>query len=400
MNHSLTSLDVFAGAGGITEGFRQAGFTCVFANDFNENAVETFALNHPTTEVVCSPIEKLEPQLIRKKTGLKRGELDVMVGGPPCQGFSINAPERFLDDPRNALFKHYLRFIDEFAPRMFLFENVPGMLSLGGGKIFDTVIRQFDSRGYDTSARILLAAHYGVPQVRWRMIILGSRVGEAPRHPDPTHFHMARPNFSGGRTLANRLLPLDEIHLKPAVNLRDAIGDLPSLKPGGGTEEARYDRRKKLSEFALRLRGDNDILYNHTTNAISKINLERLTHIPSGGSWNDIPFELLPSGMQKAKKGDHTKRYGRLTWESLAGTVMTKCDPHWGAVFHPDQARTYSVRETARFQSFPDAYRFLGPRVSQYEQIGNAVPVLMAKAIADSMRLYFESADHSKAHAS
>lgn len=186
-----TSLDLFAGAGGITEGFRQAGFRCLFANDFNANAVETFSLNHPEAEVVCGSIEDLDPGAIRKRSGLKRGELDVIVGGPPCQGFSINAPERFLEDPRNSMFKHYLRFVDEFAPAMFMFENVPGMLSLGGGKMFNTVVEQFEARGYATSARILLAAHYGVPQIRWRMIILGSRIGRAPEHPEPTHFFNA-----------------------------------------------------------------------------------------------------------------------------------------------------------------------------------------------------------------
>ena len=144
---------------------------------------------------------------------------------------------------------------------------------------------------------------------------------------------------------------------------------------------------------------DCEVLLNHTANAISGVNLERLAHIPAGGSWVDIPFELLPSGMKRAKRGDHTKRYGRLTWDSLAGTVMTKCDPHWGAVFHPAQPRTYSVRETARIQSFPDRYRFLGPRVSQYEQIGNAVPVLMARAIAQTLREYHEVTSTGRRHA-
>jgi DNA (cytosine-5)-methyltransferase 1 len=112
--------------------------------------------------------------------------------------------------------------------------------------------------------------------------------------------------------------------------------------------------------------------------------MNRLNHIPPGGSWTDIPFELLPSGMKKARRSDHTKRYGRLAWDALACTMLTKCDPHWGAVFHPDQARTFSVRETARIQSFPDNYRFVGTKGSQFEQVGNAVPVLLAKAIAEA----------------
>jgi len=165
---NMKTIDLFAGAGGITEGFRQAGATCVFANDFNQHACETFRHNHPGLKTVAGPIQELDTTRIRKQAQLQKGELDVLVGGPPCQGFSINAPERFLEDPRNSLFKHYLRFVDEFAPKLFMFENVPGMLSLGGGKLFDTIISQMQDRGYRTNAKILLSAHYGVPQVRWR----------------------------------------------------------------------------------------------------------------------------------------------------------------------------------------------------------------------------------------
>lgn len=384
----IKTIDLFAGAGGITEGFRQAGATCVFANDFNSHACETFRHNHPNVEVVCGSIEDLNPRAIRKGLGLKKGELDILVGGPPCQGFSINAPERFLQDPRNSLFKQYLHFVDEFAPKTFLFENVPGMLSLGGGQVFDKIISQMHERGYRTSAKILLAAHYGVPQVRWRMIILGSRIGDIPSNPEPTHFYQGRPNFKGGATIATRLVPLDAYRLKPPVTLHDAISDLPKVVAGGGREVSEYGRVKKLSEFAQAMREGSSQLFNHTANGLSKINLERLNHINAGEAWTAIPFDLLPAGMQKARTSDHTMRYGRLRWNALAGTMMTKCDPHWGAVFHPEQARTFTVREASRIQSFPDSYRFLGPRVAQYEQVGNAVPVLMAKAIAESLIHY------------
>jgi len=390
---NLRTIDLFAGAGGITEGFRQAGADCLFANDFNPHACETFRMNHPGVDMVCGPIQDLNTNKIRKALSLEKGELDVLVGGPPCQGFSINAPERFTEDPRNSLFKHYLRFVDEFAPKAFMFENVPGMLSLGGGKIFDTIIGQMQERGYRTSARILLSAHYGVPQVRWRMIILGSSIGNAPRHPEPTHFYTCRPNFKGGATIATRLIPLDEIRLNPAVTLRHAISDLPSLKAGDGGEVSEYTKTLPTSAFAKSMREGSDKLYNHTANRLSTINLERLSHITPGNAWTSIPRELLPEGMKKARASDHTMRYGRLTWDSLAGTMMTKCDPHWGAVFHPVQDRTFSVRECARIQSFPDSYHFLGPRVAQFEQVGNAVPVLMARAIALALEDYLSEAE-------
>ncbi|MBC8095856.1 MAG: DNA cytosine methyltransferase [Akkermansiaceae bacterium] len=389
MDH-FNTIDLFAGAGGITEGFRQAGFNCLFANDFNANAVETFKLNHPETWATCGPIEEQDPACVRQKLGIRKGELDCMLGGPPCQGFSIYAPDRILDDPRNSMFRHYLRFVDEFAPKSLLIENVPGMLSLGGGRVVETILRELTNRGYKTTCRILLAAHYGVPQNRFRLIFLAS-LSPGLIHPEPSHFHEARANFSGGTTLTTRLKPLDALMLEPAVTLRDAISDLPAIKAGGGEEVATYGRKSKLSKFASELRKDSECLYNHTANKLSPINLERLGHIPPGGAWTDIPFELLPAGMKKARRSDHTKRYGRLEWDSLACTMLTKCDPHWGAVFHPDQQRAFSVREAARIQSFPDNYRFIGNKGSQFEQVGNAVPVLLARSIAETMKAHLKA---------
>ena len=168
-----TTLDLFCGAGGITEGFRQAGFECVYANDINRWAIETFRANHPTTLADNRAIEQVDPALLRSELGLSKGDLDVLVGGPPCQGFSINAPDRFLDDPRNSLFRHYVRFLAEFEPKAILFENVPGMLSLEGGVVFERIVEALRAYGYDVSVKILFAAHYGVPQERWRTIILG-----------------------------------------------------------------------------------------------------------------------------------------------------------------------------------------------------------------------------------
>jgi DNA (cytosine-5)-methyltransferase 1 len=391
-HHGRKTIDLFCGAGGLTEGFKRAGYVCVYANDVNAWAIKTFQANHPGTFADNRKIEEVNTRAIREQLGLKTGELDVLVGGPPCQGFSINAPERFLEDPRNSLFKHYIRFLDEFKPKVLVFENVPGMLSLGGGSIFEQIKSQLIDHGYSVSVKILFAAHYGAPQERWRTIILGSRIASAPEHPYPTHYITARANFRGGRTMTYRLMPLEERSLKPATTVGDALDDLPKIGIGEGGEIVTYDRPVR-SDYAKLLRNGDCVTFNHVGGMLSPQNLERLKHVKPGGSWRDIPHALLPKGMQKARRSDHTKRYGRLRKDGLAGTVLTKCDPHWGAVFLPDLDRALTVREAARLQSFPDCYKFLGPRVSQYEQVGNAVPVIMAEAIAKQLNVYFDKHD-------
>jgi len=385
-----TTIDLFCGAGGITEGFREAGYRCLYANDSMPEAVETFKRNHPAAWADCRSIEDVKPAEIRSKLKIRKGELDVLVGGPPCQGFSINAPERFLADSRNKLFKDYVRFLEEFEPKTFLFENVPGLLSLGDGKVLDRILAEFVRLNYHVTVKILFAAHYGVPQERWRLILLGSKLSEiAP--PEPTHYASGRANFrGGGGILTFQLTESDKHRLLPAVTVGEAIGDLPRLAMGEGAETLGYTV-DRASEYARTMRNPEGLTFNHFAAKLAKQNIERMKYVKPGGSWRDIPHDLLPKGMQRARKSDHTKRYGRLRNNGLAGTVMTKCDPHWGTVFLPDQERSLTVREAARFQSFPDTYQFLGPRVSQYEQVGNAVPVLMAKAIALQVRTHLEA---------
>lgn len=384
----LTTIDLFCGAGGITEGFRQAGFNCLYGNDVNDWALKTFSLNHPNAIADNRGVE-IDPSEIRERLDLKPGDLDVLCGGPPCQGFSINAPERFLDDPRNSLFKRYVKFLREFMPKSFVIENVPGMLSLAGGKILNQIIKELHKLGYSVSYKVLFAAHYGVPQERWRLIILGSMGETAPEHPVPSHYALGRANFTRSRELTFRPLDLEILNLKSAVTVAAALEDLPRLEMGEGAEEMEYDSPAK-SAYSKEMRKKSKAVFNHFASKLSPQNAERMRYVKPGGSWRDIPNEFLPPGMQRARRSDHTKRYGRLSPTGLASTVMTKCDPHWGTVFLPDQDRVLTVREAARLQSFPDRYRFLGPRVSQYEQVGNAVPCLMARAIGESVKQYLE----------
>jgi len=262
-------------------------------------------------------------------------------------------------------------------------------LSLGDGKVFRQIVNIFSGLGYHISAKILFAAHYGVPQERWRLILLGSHFAVVP-HPEPTHDASGRANFRGGGTMTFQLTEADREHLLPSITVGEAIGDLPRLQMGEGAEVIGYTADVH-SAYAKLMRNGAEVTYNHYAAKLSKQNAERMKHVKPGGSWRDIPHELLPKGMQRARKTDHTKRYGRLRNDGLSGTMLTKCDPHWGTVFLPDQDRTLTVREAARFQSFPDTYKFIGSRVSQYEQVGNAVPVLMAKAIGAQLQSHLQT---------
>lgn len=226
--------------------------------------------------------------------------------------------------------------------------------------------------GYHVERRTLKAEGYGVPQERRRVFFIGSREHQKISWPAPTH---------GAADLG----PLFSVDRKPLVTVDEAIGDLPPLGVSDGLEEAQYTVAP-LTPYQGSMRKGATTLYNHVSPILQEINLQRLEHIPQGGSWRDIPHDLLPAGMKTAKRSDHTKRYGRLHPQGLASTILTKCDLHWGAYIHPWQERTITVREAARFQSFPDTMRFLGPRGEQYRQVGNAVPPLLAQVVAQSIK--------------
>jgi DNA (cytosine-5)-methyltransferase 1 len=397
--------DLFSGAGGLSLGFKEAGFQVAFANDINVDYASTYGQNHAETKFFCESVENLSAAELLKATGLRKGEIDVLIGGPPCQGFSINAPRRSHEDARNHLFQHYGRLVLEgLRPKIVLMENVPGMLSLHGGQFVGAIYELFQRAGYQMRHMVLCAAHYGIPQERWRLFFIGTVLeGARITFPRPTHYAPVRANFTGGRDLTwlrfitnggrpprlegQMSFPYGEVFdhpLCPFVPVRDAIGDLPALAVREGGEITSYSLMPS-TPYQRAMRQKSAKLYNHFAGALSKENLERLRHIPPGGSWRDIPHELLPKGMKRARRSDHTRRYGRLDPNGLSGTVMTKCDPHWGSFFHWSQNRALTVREAARIQSFPDSYRFYGSRVSQFEQVGNAVPPLLAKVLADHL---------------
>lgn len=382
-----TMIDLFAGAGGLSEGLQESGFQSLYANEIQARYAETFAINHPDTFVDQRDIRTVDAKKVRNKLGLKKGELDLLAGGPPCQGFSINAPVRSKKDERNHLFKEFLRFVDEFYPSAVLIENVPGLVSFEGGSTLDAILTALQKHGYTADVRILYAPHYGVPQTRWRTIIIGLRGGGNIQEvfPDPICHAPLRVNFTS-RFAGRNIVSLPQAAELPSfTSVKDAIDDLPKLVNGEMGQDLKPYRVAPQNEFQRIMRAGSDGVVNHQAARLSKINLERLEHIPPGGNWTDIPFELLPKGMQRARRSDHTKRYGRVDPKGLASTILTKCDPHWGAYFHYNQNRAFTVREAARIQTFPDTFWFAGSRVEQYEQVGNAVPPLLAAAIGRSI---------------
>lgn len=380
-------IDLFAGAGGLSEGLREAGFTGLYANEVQKIYSATYALNHSNPVIDNRDIRSVNAGAVREQLGLAHGELALLAGGPPCQGFSINAPKRSSDDERNHLFKEFLRFVDEFYPKAVLIENVPGLVSFEGGMTLQAILTALEQHGYKPDVKILYAPHYGVPQTRWRTIIIGMRDDRSAHlaFPEPVHQAPIRVNFTSrfdGREIV--ALP-GQVELPPIISVKDAIDDLPILQNGEIGAKVKNYRTLPRNGFQKAMRAGSDGVHNHEAARLSKINLERMKHIPPGGNWTDIPFELLPKGMQRARRSDHTKRYGRVAPDGLASTILTKCDPHWGAYFHYSQNRAFTVREAARIQTFPDTFRFTGSRVEQYEQVGNAVPPLLAAAIGRSL---------------
>ncbi|MGV0005917.1 MAG: DNA cytosine methyltransferase [Candidatus Porifericomitaceae bacterium WSBS_2022_MAG_OTU9] len=382
----MKCIDLFAGAGGLSCGLETAGFKVVLANEIVAQYANTYRENNPNTELVVDDVRQLCEKNLKKLLGLNEGELDLLAGGPPCQGFSVNAPIRSIDDSRNHLFKEFLRIAAAFLPKAILIENVPGIVQLGKGTVVEQIYKELVSLGYTVEHKILFAGHYGVPQMRFRAIFIAIRNKKWSKvaFPEPEYNASAVANFANARNLCINVAPLFAANLKDYTSVWKAISDLPEIKNGSKNGPLKYATQAE-SDFQKIVRNGDPMVENHSCANLGKINIDRLKHIPQGGSWRDIPVSLLPSGMKRARRSDHTKRYGRLHPDRLCSTVLTKCDPHWGSFFHPMQERIISVREAARIQSFPDSYKFTGTITQQYEQVGNAVPPLMVKAIGEKI---------------
>ena len=372
-------MDLFSGAGGLTLGLLDAGFDVRFSSDRDEACEATHKRNMPSVPFLRASVEELSGAAILKRIGLKRGQLDLLVGGPPCQGFSIIG-QRQIWDPRNGLVHHFLRIAKEMQPRCVLIENVPGLATLEGGAVLAQIGTLFREAGYSVECAELLAAQYGVPQMRWRMFFVAWRNDQlrGGGFPKPTH----------GRTGIGDLVPNRTIaaaDMAGFVTISEAIADLPAIEAGAAGLV--YDDAPATPYQQAMRAGEGRTLANHYAARLSAQNLARIRALKPGQDWRDLPAKLLPGGMQKALRKDHTRRYRRMTWDGVARSIITRFrDPKSGEYTHPEQHRTISIREAARIQSFPDWFVFEGSYTQQYDQVGNAVPVLLGRAVAAELK--------------
>lgn len=342
-----TVIDLFAGVGGLSLGFENAGFHILLANEYDESIAASYVKNHRDTNMIVGDITQLD---LKKTFGAYIGT-DVVIGGPPCQGFSQKGKRLSLNDPRNFLFKYYVKVVDLIQPKYFVMENVPNLLSTENGFFKKELETLFNKMGYNTKMGVLNASDYGVPQNRRRAVIIGKKGTEAPSLPIP----------QDGK-----------------VTIWEAISDLYFLNSGEGDEVQPY-RIEPESVYEKKLRGSEKVLHNHISTKHSKIALERLSMIPPNAG-----REVLPK--EHRTKSIYSGTWTRMRTDEISATITTRFDtPSSGKFTHPFLDRAITVREAARLQSFPDSFVFYGNKGSQMKQVGNAVPPLLAEAIAMSI---------------
>ena len=379
---SLKIIDLFCGTGAFSKGFENhpgASFETVLGVDLLPTSVDTFRLNHPRALGIAQDIRALRRDEVAAAVGLRRGEVDLIVGGPPCQGFSSIRPFRSdqEEDARNSLFEQYVGFVHWFRPRMFVLENVVGLATYQGGVTLDAMITCFRSIGYDCDWRILNAAHFGVPQKRERLILIGAERGGRIVFPSPTHACQA-PTI-GFRDRQRMLTPEARTlfargsELPPSLHVMDAIGDLPPIASG---EEADAYDRPGTNDFQRARRRRARTLTLHASTRHSPRMLEIIRH--AGRNISSIPSHLISSGFSSC--------YSRLAADEPAVTITVNfVHPASNRCIHPTLDRALTAREGARLQSFDDDFAFAGTRTQVVKQIGNAVPPLLGAAIAGAV---------------
>lgn len=344
----MNVIDLFAGCGGLSKGFMDAGYDILVGVDNDQAALNTFALNHVGAIAMNADLSQQETfDAIKEAAG--EGSIDVIIAGPPCQGFSLTGPRNF-DDSRNKLYLAVIEMVRQFQPRGFIIENVPGMATMYDGHVRDEILRRFSEMGYNIESRILCAADYGVPQLRKRLIFMGVRndIGN-PVFPEPI---------------------LDEEHY---VTCRQALDDLPSRENELGQEEDVYIQEPH-TDYQILMRRNCRVLHNHVATDHKQFVKDTIALVPEGGNYKD-----LPAGWGESRK--FHEAWTRYDGNRPSKTIDTGHRNH----FHYQYNRVPTIRENARLQSFPDDFVFTGTKTQQNRQVGNAVPPLLGQALAEAL---------------
>lgn len=390
LSQSIAVLDLFAGVGGLSYGIAQnlEKIHIIGAIDSDEQAVQTFNKNHPSsTPAIKADLTELTPQEYEQKTGITPEDVDVICGGPPCKGFSSIRPGRSNDrkDDRNYLYQFYFNFVEYYQPTVFVMENVPQLLNHTnehGNRIFNTVMNRGEQLGYTTTHQLLNAAHYGVPQTRTRLFIIGTQTNAQIQFPQP--------QFKLQSTLRlkhrDKLLPTDN-ELPTARTIESIIKDLPTLEPGETKTnyfcQPKDLKKEKEKTYVKYLRNDNPQLTNHRASNNTEKMRKRLSF--AGTSRDDLPEYIFPSS-------GYSSTYSRLRRNQPSSTLTTNFTTASSTrCIHPYENRALSLREGARIQSFPDSFKFTGSKKEIRQQIGNAVPPLLGNAVSNTIVKLFNS---------
>lgn len=344
-------IDLFSGAGGLSLGFMKDGHTVTKAVEFDKDIANSYMLNHPEVEMFVDDIRNLD-----ESGTFELGDANVIIGGPPCQGFSMAGSRirnAFMDDPRNYLFKHYFNVVKTVKPEVFIMENVKGIKTMQNGEIFKEILNIFsdsellNGKPYNLFYKVVKVAEFGVPQKRERMIIIGTTKDDI--------------DFQQLWELTKNDISEEIPTFFDDVTVEDAIGNLKTFDESGEisnpSPETAYQRYLSTPK---------DVITNHTKTKHSDVAIERMEKINNGENFMSLDEDI---------KSVHSGAYGRLRWDEKAPTVTTRFDtPSGGRFIHPEKNRTLTPREAARIQSFPDEYIFYGNKTSVNKQIGNAVP--------------------------
>lgn len=346
-------LDLFSGAGGFSLGLEMLPeFQTEVANDIMPDALLTLGTNLPNVETILGDIldDSVRKRIVEAS---KSRKVNMIIGGPPCQGFSNKGKKLGLKDPRNFLFLEYLKIVEELQPEVFVIENVKAMSTSNAGWFMNEILEKVRKLGYLCSSGILTASDFGVPQARQRTLIIASK-----------------------QNLVE--LPSSDQYAGHPVTVRDAISDLHFLSSGEGADVQAYKYKPK-SRYQKEMTHNSTMLFNHKATNHAPIALQKLALIPPEEGKSSLPVEM--HGKQKFKT-----TWGRLKWDQLSPTIDTRFDtPSNGTNSHPELMRSITPREAARLQSFPDTFRFYGSKTNIGKQIGNAVPPLLARAVGQSI---------------